>query len=119
MGSRNFQELLLRPRQETESLPHTGNSRHRAGRSSQGKACYRAEAAWYRPGPDHWSSQANGCPLRRVNQRYLVATKSKLDVAAVKVPETINDKYFARVKADKAKKEGDIFEAKKEAYKPS
>jgi len=61
----------------------------------------------------------NGCPLRRVNQRYLVATKTKLDVAAVKVPETINDKYFARVKADKAKKEGDIFEAKKEAYKPS
>merc|ERR1712080_745720 len=61
----------------------------------------------------------NGCPLRRVNQRYLVDTKTKLDVAAVKVPETINDKYFARVKADKAKKEGDIFEAKKEAYKPS
>merc|ERR1712013_837925 len=30
------------------------------------------------------------------------------------------DKYFARVKAEKAaKKEGDIFDAKKEAYKPS
>merc|ERR1719342_1592907 len=51
----------------------------------------------------------NGCPLRRVNQRYLVATSTKLDVSAVKVPENINDKYFARVKADKAKKEGDIF----------
>merc|ERR1711954_147791 len=39
----------------------------------------------------------NGCPLRRINQRY-----------------------FARVKAEKAaKKEGDIFDAKKEAYKPS
>merc|ERR1712058_126018 len=61
----------------------------------------------------------NGCPLRRVNQRYLVATKTKVDVSAVKVPENINDKYFARVKADKAKKEGDIFESKKEAYKPS
>jgi large subunit ribosomal protein L6e len=36
------------------------------------------------------------------------------------VPETINDKYFARVKAEtKGKKEGDIFEAKKEEYKPS
>merc|ERR1712126_287048 len=44
----------------------------------------------------------NGCPLRRVNQRYLVATKTKVDVSAVKVPENINDKYFARVKADKA-----------------
>merc|ERR1712243_462350 len=49
---------------------------------------------------------------------YLVATKTKVDVSAVKVPENINDKYFARVKADKAKKEGDIFESK-EAYKPS
>merc|ERR1712107_260819 len=60
----------------------------------------------------------NGCPLRRVNQRYLVATSTKLDVSKVSVPENIN-KYFARVKAEKSKKEGDIFEAKKEAYKPS
>merc|ERR1712179_842576 len=52
----------------------------------------------------------NGCPMRRVNQRYLVATKTKVDVSAVKIPESINDKYFARVKAGKAKKE---------AYKPS
>merc|ERR1712037_947138 len=43
----------------------------------------------------------NGCPLRRVNQRYLVATSTKLDISK------------------KSKKEGDIFEAKKEAYKPS
>merc|ERR1712179_590965 len=50
---------------------------------------------------------------------YLVATKTKVDVSAVKIPESINDKYFARVKAEKVKKEGDIFEAKKEAYKPS
>merc|ERR1712212_336561 len=48
----------------------------------------------------------NGCPLRRVNQRYLVATSTKLDISKVSVPE-------------KFKKEGDIFEAKKEAYKPS
>merc|ERR1711994_913017 len=49
----------------------------------------------------------NGCPLRRVNQRYLVATSTKRDVSKVSVPENINDKYFARVKAEK------------EAYKPS
>merc|ERR1711970_379666 len=62
----------------------------------------------------------NGCPLRRINQRYLLATATKIDLTAVKVPENINDKYFARVKAEKsAKKEGDIFDAKKEAYKPS
>merc|ERR1719483_587793 len=62
----------------------------------------------------------NGCPMRRVNQRYLLATSAKGDVSGVNVPENINDKYFARVKAEKsAKKEGDILDAKKEAYKPS
>merc|ERR1712130_1092628 len=61
----------------------------------------------------------NGCPLRRINQRYLVATSTKLDISKVSVPENINDKYFARVKAENSKKEGDIFEAKKEVYKPS
>jgi len=62
----------------------------------------------------------NGCPMRRVNQRYLLATSAKIDLAGVAVPENVNDKYFARVKAEKsAKKEGDIFDAKKEAYKPS
>ena len=38
----------------------------------------------------------NGCPMRRINQRYLVATSAKIDVANVKVPEHINDAYFAR-----------------------
>merc|ERR1711974_474613 len=33
----------------------------------------------------------NGCPLRRINQRYLLATSTKIDVSGVKVPETIND----------------------------
>merc|ERR1712212_555939 len=62
----------------------------------------------------------NGTPLRRVNQRYLVATSTKIDVSGVKVPDTINDKYFARIKADRgAKKDGEIFDAKKEEYKPS
>ncbi|CAN0546224.1 unnamed protein product, partial [Ectocarpus sp. 8 AP-2014] len=62
----------------------------------------------------------NGCPMRRINQRYLLATSAKIDLAGVSVPENVNDKYFARVKAEKAsKKEGDIFDAKKEAYKPS
>merc|ERR1712128_356984 len=58
----------------------------------------------------------NGCPMRRVNQRYLLATSAKIDLAGVAVPENVNDRYFARVKAEKsAKKEGDIFDAKKEA----
>merc|ERR1712112_438175 len=62
----------------------------------------------------------NGTPLRRVNQRFLLATSTKIDVSGVKVPDTINDKYFARIKAEKTtKKEGDIFDGKKEGYKPS
>merc|ERR1712079_718432 len=62
----------------------------------------------------------NGTPLRRVNQRFLLATATKIDVSGVKIPDTINDKYFARVKAEKsAKKDGDIFDSKKEGYKPS
>jgi len=62
----------------------------------------------------------NGTPLRRVNQRFLLATSTKIDVSGVKVPDNINDKYFARIKAEKgAKKDGEIFDAKKEEYKPS
>lgn len=62
----------------------------------------------------------NGVPLRRVNQIYVIGTSTKLDVSGVKIPESINDKYFKRVKAKKPKKEeGDIFVAKKEKYKPS
>merc|ERR1712183_516573 len=53
----------------------------------------------------------NGTPLRRVNQRFLVATSTKIDVSAVKIPDNVNDKYFARIKAEKG--------AKKEEYKPS
>jgi large subunit ribosomal protein L6e len=63
----------------------------------------------------------NGCPMRRINQRYLVATSTHIDVSAVKIADKINDDYFRRVRRDKktAKKEGDIFESKKESYKAS
>merc|ERR1712130_755571 len=49
--------------------------------------------------------QLNGCPLRRINQRYLLATATKIDVSGVSVPENIDDKHFARAKAEKVKKE--------------
>merc|ERR1712228_809820 len=63
----------------------------------------------------------NGCPMRRINQIYLLATENSLDVSAVKLPENINDDYFKHAKAPKAKKTegGDIFAAKKEEYKVS
>merc|ERR1711944_168638 len=63
----------------------------------------------------------NGCPMRRINQNYLLATKTQVDITNVKVPENINDDYFKRAKAPKGKKAegGDIFTSKKEEYKPS
>merc|ERR1739838_1057644 len=60
-------------------------------------------------GPYH----LNGCPLRRINQKYVIATKTKLDIKGVKIPDRVNDEYFKRQKAQKQKQgEGDIFDNK-------
>jgi len=61
----------------------------------------------------------NACPLRRINQIYVIATKTKLDVSKVNVPEHLDDKYFKRaLKGKKATKtaETDIFAKKNEGY---
>jgi large subunit ribosomal protein L6e len=59
----------------------------------------------------------NGCPLRRINQIYVIGTKTKLDISGVKLPENLNDDYFKRMKFKKSKNaEGDIFDTKKESY---
>merc|ERR1711881_836578 len=53
----------------------------------------------------------NGCPMRRINQIYLLATETSIDVS---------DDFFKRARAERVKKgEGDIFTSKKEEYKPS
>merc|ERR1712105_364710 len=67
-------------------------------------------------GPYH----LNGCPLRRINQRYVIATKTRLDISKVDIPERVNDEYFKRVQNKKQKPaEGEIFDTKKEAYSVS
>merc|ERR1712014_518370 len=38
----------------------------------------------------------NGVPLRRVNQKYVIATSTKLDFQAA-LPERVNDEYFSRI----------------------
>ncbi|KAG0726260.1 60S ribosomal protein L6 [Chionoecetes opilio] len=62
----------------------------------------------------------NACPLRRINQIFLIATATKLDMGKLGVPKHIDDKYFRRIKAKRPKKEeGDIFEQKQEKYVPT
>lgn len=57
----------------------------------------------------------NACPLRRISQRYVIGTKTTIDISGVKLPENLNDAYFRRERKKRAKKEeGDIFSSKKE-----
>lgn len=64
----------------------------------------------------------NGCPLRRINQNYVIATSTKVDISSVKVPENLNDSFFNRVRAARkqaksAEAGAEIFQQKKEEYK--
>lgn len=58
----------------------------------------------------------NGVPLRRVNQAYVIATSTKVDVKGVDV-SSITDEYFSRAK-DEPKGEEDQF-FKGDAPKPA
>ncbi|XP_014087775.1 large ribosomal subunit protein eL6 [Bactrocera oleae] len=63
----------------------------------------------------------NSCPLRRISQRFVIGTSSKVNLGDLKVPEHLNDAYFRRLKIKKDKKsgEGDIFAVKKERFVPN
>ncbi len=43
----------------------------------------------------------NGVPLRRVNQAYVIATSTSVDVSGVNVNATFNDAFFAKKAAQK------------------
>ncbi|TFK55963.1 60S ribosomal protein L6 [Heliocybe sulcata] len=43
--------------------------------------------------------KVNGVPLRRVNQAYVIATSTKVDLGDFSVDEKFNDAYFAKSKA--------------------
>ena len=53
----------------------------------------------------------NGVPLRRVPQSYVIATQTKIDVAAV--GKDLNDDFFKRQKSPK-KRGDDMFEQSQE-----
>lgn len=60
----------------------------------------------------------NGVPLRRVNQSYVIATSTKVDISGVNA-EKFDDKYFSKeVQKKKKKSEGEFFEAEKEVWGP-
>jgi len=61
----------------------------------------------------------NNVPLRRISQAYVIATKTKLDVSKVKVPEHVTDDYFKRAPKPKrvhGKDGEDIFAETKKVY---
>ncbi|XP_023944841.1 60S ribosomal protein L6 [Bicyclus anynana] len=66
----------------------------------------------------------NSCPLRRVPQRFVIGTSTKLDLGAFQLPAHLDDAYFKKnkksAKRSVKRKEGeDIFVSKKAPYAPS
>ncbi|KAF9980592.1 hypothetical protein BGZ65_004901 [Modicella reniformis] len=56
----------------------------------------------------------NGVPLKRVNQAYVIATSTKVDIDVTKVDAQLDDAYFSRSKAvKKAATEEALFEGQK------
>jgi len=60
----------------------------------------------------------NGCPMKRVHQKLVIATKTKLDLAAIQIPDRVTDAYFR--KPEKARKSADnLYKVEKQSYVPS
>ena len=58
----------------------------------------------------------NGVPLRRVNQKYVIATKTSVDVSAVNVA-SVDDALFVREKVAKKSGEEALFDSNAEPVK--
>ncbi|XP_053670790.1 60S ribosomal protein L6 [Anopheles nili] len=64
--------------------------------------------------------QVNGCPMRRIAQNYVIATKTRVNLKKLKLPSHINDRYFRRVHPKKdSRTERDIFAKKEFKYVPT
>ncbi|KAM7542349.1 hypothetical protein Aperf_G00000011200 [Anoplocephala perfoliata] len=58
----------------------------------------------------------NGVPLRRVNQRYVIATKTSLKLKNVKLSAKLNDEFFRRQDLKSKKSDDKIFAEEKKKY---
>ncbi|CAM0137060.1 60S ribosomal protein L6 [Umbelopsis sp. WA50703] len=66
--------------------------------------------------------KVNGVPLRRVNQAYVIATSTKVDLSKAQIDEKFNDAYFAKkTVSNKKGSEEEFFEGeqKKQVYPES
>merc|ERR1712088_1132143 len=57
--------------------------------------------------------RVNGCPMRRVDQRYIIATKTSIDISSVKIPDSVNDDLFKRTINNKTTQKSSLFSNEK------
>ncbi|KAL5960650.1 60S ribosomal protein L6, partial [Taenia solium] len=58
----------------------------------------------------------NGVPLRRVNQRYVIATKTRIKIKNIKIPSQLNDEFFRRQDLKTKKSVDKIFAEEEKKY---
>lgn len=59
----------------------------------------------------------NGCPLRRIAQSFVIATRTRIDLSGITLPERVTDLYFRRLRqVKKAGSESALFAKQTQTY---